>query len=106
MGNEIVKYHNDLNTVVMRKWSSEEMKFFFAIISVIRDKGTKKLTFDKAQLIEMTKYKLEHNKRFYDTIESLADNITKLRYVEKTSNSLSYMSLFECFELSWSDDLS
>lgn len=106
MGNEIVKYHNDLNTVVMRKWSSEEMNFFFAIISVIRDKGTKKLTFDKAQLIEMTKYKLEHNRRFYDTIESLADNITKLRYVEKTSNSLSYMSLFECFDLSWSDDLS
>ena len=106
MANEIVKYHNDLNTVVMRKWTAEEMNFFFAIISDIRDKGTEKLTFGKTQLIEMTRYKLEHNKRFYDTIENLADNITKLRYVEKTSNSLSYMSLFECFDLSWSDDLS
>ena len=106
MANEIVKYHNDLNTVVMRKWTAEEMNFFFAIISDIRDKGTEKLTFGKTQLIEMTRYKLEHNKRFYDTIENLADNITKLRYVERTSNSLSYMSLFECFDLSWSDDLS
>ncbi|MDU6367119.1 MAG: RepB family plasmid replication initiator protein [Rothia mucilaginosa] len=106
MANEIVKYHNDLNTVVMRKWTAEEMNFFFAIISDIRDKGTEKLTFGKTQLIEMTRYKLEHNRRFYDTIENLADNITKLRYVEKTSNSLSYMSLFECFDLSWSDDLS
>ena len=24
---EVVKYHNDLNTVVMRTWTSEEMNF-------------------------------------------------------------------------------
>ncbi|WP_244877091.1 replication initiation protein [Carnobacterium mobile] len=28
MSNEVVKYHNDLNTVPMRNWTSEEMNFF------------------------------------------------------------------------------
>ena len=29
MANEVVKHHNDLNTVIMRKWTAEEMNFFF-----------------------------------------------------------------------------
>ena len=28
MANEIVKHHNDLNTVIMRKWTAEEMNWF------------------------------------------------------------------------------
>ena len=28
MTDEIVKYHNDLNAVIMRGWTSEEMNFF------------------------------------------------------------------------------
>ena len=29
MTSEVVKYHNDLNTVIMRTWTAEEMNFFF-----------------------------------------------------------------------------
>ena len=46
MANEIVKHHNDLNTVIMRKWTAEEMNFFFAIIAKARDKGTSDLVFN------------------------------------------------------------
>ena len=28
MTSEVVKYHNDLNTVIMRTWTAEEMNFF------------------------------------------------------------------------------
>jgi replication protein len=106
MSNEIVKYHNDLNTVVMRGWTAEEMNFFFAIIAKVRNEGTKQFTFNKAQLIELADYKIEHKKRFYDTFESLASNVMKLRYVEKTENSFDFMTLFTRFKLEWSDDLS
>lgn len=40
MPNDVVKYHNDLNMVSMRNWTAEDMNFFFAIISKIRDLGT------------------------------------------------------------------
>ncbi|MDU1429076.1 MAG: RepB family plasmid replication initiator protein, partial [Enterococcus faecalis] len=45
MRNEVVKYHNDLNTVVMRTWTSEEMNFFFAILTKAKEQGLKKLVF-------------------------------------------------------------
>lgn len=106
MSNDIVKYHNDLNAVVMRGWTAEEMNFFFAIIAKVRNEGTKQFTFNKAQLIELADYKIEHKKRFYETFESLASNVTKLRYVEKTENSFDFMTLFTRFKLEWADDLS
>ena len=104
MANEVVKHHNDLNTVIMRKWTAEEMNFFFAIITKARDKGTSDLIFDKHQLAELANYSIEHNKRFYDTMDSLANNISQLRY--KTKNSIEYMPLFTRFKVEWEDDLS
>ena len=41
--NEVIKYHNDLNTVIMRKWTAEEMNFFFAIIAKARKMTEKNL---------------------------------------------------------------
>ena len=106
MANEVVKHHNDLNTVIMRKWTAEEMNFFFAIIAKARDKDTSDLVFDKYQLAELANYSIEHNKRFYDTMDSLANNISQLRYIEKTKNSIEYMPLFTRFKVEWEEDLS
>lgn len=106
MANEMVKHHNDLNTVIMRKWTAEEMNFFFAIIAKSRDKGTSDLVFDKYQLAELANYSIQHNKRFYETMDNLANNISQLRYIEKTSNSIEYMPLFTRFKVEWKDDLS
>lgn len=106
MANEIVKHHNDLNTVIMRKWTAEEMNFFFAIIAKARNQGTKELIFDKYQLADLANYSLEHNQRFYETMDNLANNISKLRYIERTSHSVDYMALFTRFKVEWSEDLS
>lgn len=106
MGNEIVKHHNDLNTVVMRKWTAEEMNFFFAIIAKAKNQGTKELVFDKYQLADLANYSLEHNQRFYNTMDNLANNISKLRYIERTSHSVEYMALFTRFKVEWAEDLS
>ncbi|MBF9676593.1 replication initiation protein, partial [Streptococcus pseudopneumoniae] len=106
MANEVVKHHNDLNTVIMRKWTAEEMNFFFAIIAKAKDKGTSDLVFDKYQLAELADYSIQHNKRFYDTMDSLSNNISQLRYIERTSRSVEYMPLFTKFRVDWEEDLS
>lgn len=106
MANEVVRHHNDLNTVIMRKWSSEEMNFFFAILAKARDKGTSNLVFDKYQLAELANYSVQHNKRFYDTMDNLANHISELRYIERTSNSVEYMPLFTRFKVEWEKDFS
>ena len=30
-----VKYHNDLNAVIMRKWTPQEMNLFFSILATL-----------------------------------------------------------------------
>ena len=39
-------------------------------------------------------------------MDSLANNISQLRYIEKTSNSIEYMPLFTRFRVDWKEDLS
>jgi len=105
MPNEVVKYHNDLNTVPMRNWTKEEMNFFFSIIAKVRDRGTKELNFDKYELADLANYSVTHNKRFRDTIENLGKKIQEIYYIERTSNSFEIMNLFQTFKVHWSDDL-
>lgn len=104
--NEVTRYNNQLNTVPMRKWTTEEQNFFFGIITAARDKGTDMLHFDKTDLTELANYTLVENKRFEETITNLVDKMETMRYREVTSNSLKSMSLFQYFEANWKDDLS
>jgi hypothetical protein len=39
MGNEIIKYDPELNTIPLRKFTPVEMNLFFSIISRMRDKS-------------------------------------------------------------------
>lgn len=106
MANEVVKYHNDLNTIPMRNWTAEEMNFFFAIIAKLRDEGTREVYFDKYSLAGLANYTITHNKRFEETMENLVKKISQIHYIERTSNSLTLMNLFSLFHVDWSDDLS
>ena len=73
MSNEVVKHHNDLNTIPMRKWSKEEMDFFFAIIAKLRDEGTKEITFNKRSLAELANYSIRTNKAYEQVIDQLSN---------------------------------
>src|SRR5699024_6168863 len=106
MANEVVKHHNDLNTIPMRNWSKEEMDVFFSIIAKLRDEGTKEVAFDKYELKELANSSIKHNKRYADVIENLIRNVAKIHYIEKSSNRIALMNLFSKFDATWSDDLS
>lgn len=104
MAREVVKHHNDLNTIPMRNWNREEMDFFFSIIAKLRDKGTKEVVFNKYDLKALANSAIRHNKRFVDAIEGLIKNVAAIHYIEKTSNSLKLMNMFSDFDARWSDD--
>ena len=106
MPNEVVKYHNDLNTVQMRKWTTEEMNFFFSIVAKAKEKGTQKIIFTKEQLTELAKYDEKHHLRFKDTLNKVVKHVSRLQYVEETSHSLKIMNLFQTFKVDWNNDYS
>ncbi|MGG5342300.1 replication initiation protein [Enterococcus sp. AZ192] len=97
--NEVVKYHNDLNTAVMRRWTKEEMNFFFAIIAKVRGKGTSEIVFDLSELKDLVAYEERNNKRFLDIMKSLALKLNSLAYIEQNEETLKIMSIFQEFEI-------
>lgn len=98
MSNEVVKHHNDLNTVIMRKWNAEEMNFFFAIITKVRDEGTRLMKFDTDELRNLAS-KDFHLDRWSQTMKSVADKVVDLKYYERTEHSYAVMNLFSYFRV-------
>lgn len=106
MANEVVKHHNDLNTIPMRNWTSEEMNFFFSILAKLKNKGTSVVEFNSEELKELARYSDWHLPRFQKIMENLGDHIASIRYYERTSHSFKIMNLFSVFEVKWNDDMS
>ena len=96
--NEIVRYNNDLNGLKMRKWTAEEMNFFFAIIAKVRDKGTRLVIFNSDELKELSGFANRHKQRWEDVIDSVATKVADLKYYERTEQRILIMNLFAYFE--------
>lgn len=94
--NDLVKYHNDLNMVSMKKWSAEDMNFFFGIISKIRNQGTKEMTLNTDEIKDLIDYS-NRNYRWVATLDKITDKIAGLRYVERTSKRIANFALFQRF---------
>ncbi|MFC7339699.1 replication initiation protein, partial [Haloferula chungangensis] len=90
---KITRFNNEVNTIPMRDWSTEEMNFFFSVLTRMRDEGTSSIVMDKYELAELARYTIEHNKRYHDTIESLTKKLQDMTYFKKTSNSFVMMPL-------------
>lgn len=88
MSNEIVKYHHELNTVPLRKFSAVEMNLFFSIVSRMRDKGAKRVRFSFEELKELSNYKPTANARFVKDLEKTYDKLMDLRFGRTSKDGL------------------
>lgn len=98
MSNEVVKYHNDLNTVVMRRWTSEELNLFFAIIAKARDKGTQELSFSTNELKQLINFKPTSTQRWMDIIKNAINRMASIYYFEENEQTYEVMPLFGKFK--------
>lgn len=103
---EVARYKNEVNQIPMRRWTAEEMNFFFAVLTRMRDEGTHLIVMNKYELAELANYTITYNKLYEETMRKLGDKISDLKYWKQTSNSLVTMPLFTYFEANWTDDLS
>lgn len=101
--NEIVKYHNDLNTVIMRKWKAEEMNFFFAIIAKVRNQGVKELHFNTDEIKKLVNFTQKDEKRWKEAMKSTARKVTQLTYFEDDGKKFKVMPLFSLFEVDYEE---
>ncbi|HEQ0524988.1 TPA: replication initiation protein [Streptococcus pyogenes] len=97
MMSNITKYHNDLNTVRLRKWTPEEMNFLFSILTKAKESGTQLLKFSTEELRSLCDDDFEHKARWARTMERVARKVVELSYVEKSSSKIQVMGLFRIF---------
>lgn len=90
MANEIVKYHHELNTIPLRKFSPVEMNLFFSIVSRMRDKGENIVTFKFDQLKELSNYKATANVRFVEDLKQTYEKILSLKFGRRSVSGLSF----------------
>ncbi|WP_274662042.1 replication initiation protein [Enterococcus lactis] len=90
MANEIVKYHHELNTIPLRKFTPVEMNLFFSIVSRMREKGDKTVRFTFDQLKDLSNYKATANVRFVDDLKTTYEKILSLRFSRRSESGLSY----------------
>lgn len=95
---EVVKYHNDLNEMPMRNWTSEEMNLFFAMIMKIRDKGTATIELNTDELKAIVDYQ-DRLYRWRSTIERFADKALTLKFWERSERKTSVMNLFSRIDI-------
>ncbi|EGP4808629.1 replication initiation protein [Enterococcus faecium] len=88
MANEIVKYHHELNTIPLRKFTPVEMNLFFSIVSRMREKGDKTVRFTFDQLKNLSNYKATANNRFINDLEMTYDKLMDLRFGRRSADGL------------------
>ena len=97
---EVVKYHNDLNTVIMRNWKPVEMNIFFGIIAKLRDKDTRKVIFSTDELREMTDTAGNKNiNRWNKAMIEVSQKVSQLNYYYEDEERYVLMMLFSMFEV-------
>lgn len=101
MANEIVKYHSELNTIPLRKFTPVEMNLFFSIVSRMRDKGDTTVRFTFDQLKDLSNYKATANNRFIDDLQDTYEKILALRFGSRSESGLnrSMFVMFTEFEI-------
>lgn len=98
MSNEIVKYENQLNEVPLRRFTPTEMDLFFSIISRMRDKGDKQVTFSFEYLQELSQYKV-HKQSFYTVLKNTYTKLLELNVWQEDEKSYQAWVLFTEFEI-------
>lgn len=90
MANEIVKYHHELNTIPLRKFTPIEMNLFFSIVSRMREKGDKNVRFTFDQLKDLSNYKATANMRFVDDLKATYKKLLQLHFGRSSKTGLSF----------------
>lgn len=97
--NETVRYHNDLNSLSMRKWTADEMNMFFTIVAKIKNAGTKEITLNTDEIKKIINFKSRHKDRWEKVMIGVSEKISELKYRYEDDRYYRIMTLFTYFEI-------
>lgn len=96
---DIVKYHNDMNSVDFHKFNAVELDLLLSICSKIRDEGLKTVIYNFTQLKKLSNYKPSDNKRFISDLQRVNRKFLALNFTIQKSSKIIQFVLFKKFEI-------
>ncbi|MCF0163592.1 MAG: replication initiation protein [Fusobacterium necrophorum] len=98
--NEIVKYHNDLsNQITIKTLNANELNFFMAICSKMKNQETNEVIFDFSQLKELVKWTSNDNKDFVKSLANTNKKLIALNFQFEDERQLVQFVLFPTFRI-------
>lgn len=98
--NEIVKYHNDLsNQITIKTLNANELDFFMAICSKMKNQETNEVIFDFSQLKELVKWTSNDNKDFVKSLANTNKKLIALNFQFEDERQLVQFVLFPTFRI-------
>lgn len=98
--NEIVKYNNYMNSLKFTGFTTTDFNFLMVLCSRMRDKETNKITFNFAELKEITNYKKSNAiKQFVLDLEHMNEKLMRVTCKLKTETKIIMFVLFPTFEI-------
>lgn len=92
MANEIVKYENTFNKVVLSDFNTIEMNILFAIISRVRERRSRQVTFSDHYLKQLANYR--RNNDFKDYLMGTYNKISQLKGTITNGKVVARFTLF------------
>lgn len=99
MAKEIVKYNNNMNKIPLKNFSKNDLNFFFAICSQVKEKGSDliELSFDRIK--ELADYKPTANQRFEDDLRRMNEKLAHITTSFETDEEIVTFNLFSTFRI-------
>lgn len=100
----VVRYNNGLNTTPLRGFTPVEMDIFWAVVSTMKMKGTKEVTFSFSRFRALANYDRREKDSFYNALRSMSDKLGTLTYRYEDKEVYDQLWLFQRFRINKDDE--
>ncbi|PAF47026.1 hypothetical protein BKH43_08270 [Helicobacter sp. 13S00401-1] len=103
--NEVVKYHNDLNNIVLNGLSENQINILFTIFAKIKNKNSNLLSFSVSEIIELSGIEKRRKKYVERTIFAQFDKLQNLKIQYQDDYSISKAVIFPVVSLNHKENI-
>ena len=98
--NEIVKYHNYMNSLKFTGFTVTDFNFLLTLCSRLKDKGTNEVNFSFTELRTLTNYKKSNSiKQFVEDLKRMNEKLMKITCSLKKETEIIMFVLFPTFAI-------
>ena len=101
MSNETVIYHNEMNLVPLRKFTSVEIDLFFAMCNKLKEQDTNKLylSFEELKYLSNYNYETRNLNRFIGDLQNIYKKMLEITYRREDEDVIEFFVLFNHFKI-------